>query len=151
MGDAEKMSSLEQDLREEVELLHRFFVRWFNGTAKPSELEEIFLPRMDDETFFVSPDGHRLERDSLVSMFGDAHGSNPEFRIDVRDVRLLRDLGDTLLITYCEWQRGARASARSDNGRVTTALLGRGAPFKWLHVHETWLPEAEQASGDYAF
>lgn len=145
------MSSLERDLREEVELLHRFFVRWFNGTAESGELEEIFLPRMDDETFFVSPDGYRLQRDGLVSMFEEAHGSNPDFRIAIRDVKLLRELGDTLLITYSEWQRGARASARGENGRVTTALLRRGEPFKWLHVHETWLPEAEQAAGDYGF
>lgn len=145
------MSNLEKGLREEVELLHRFFARWFNGTAAPAELAEIFLPRMDPETFFVSPDGYRLERDGLVSMFEEAHGSNPDFRIAVREVRLLREIGDTLLITYSEWQRGARASARSENGRVTSALLRRGQPFKWLHVHETWLPEAEQASGDYDF
>ena len=145
------MSDLEQDLREEVELLHRFFVRWFNGTAAPAELAEIFLPRMDVETYFVSPDGYRLERDGLVAMFEDAHGSNPDFRIAVREVRLLREIGDTLLITYSEWQRGARASARSENGRITSALIRRDRPFKWLHIHETWLPEAEQASGDYDF
>lgn len=145
------MSSLEQDVREEVELLHRFFVRWFNGTAERAELGETFLPRMDEETFFVSPDGQRMERDGLVAMFDAAHGANPDFRIAVREVRLLREIGDTLVITYSEWQRGARASARSENGRVTSALLRRGQPFKWLHVHETWLPEAEQAAGDYDF
>ena len=145
------MSSLETDIRTEIEDVHRFFVRWFTGTAALSELNDLFVSRLDDDMIFLSPDGHPMGREGLVGMFESAHGNNPDFRIAIRDVTVQRDLGEHVLATYTEWQRAARSSARSDNGRFTTVLLKKAQPFRWLHIHETWLPEAVQAAGPFDF
>ena len=136
------MSELEQAVCDEVEYLHRFFVDWFSGTVDEKEVDRVLVPRLDDETFYVTPDGHRLGGPDLVAMFRHAHGTNPDFRIEIRDVKIMRTFGDYLLVTYTEWQKGARASENPDNARVTTVLLERTQPFRWLHIHETWLPEA---------
>ena len=92
----------------------------------------------------------RLEQPALVEAIGGAFGTNPDFRIAITDVRVVRDLGDTVMATYTEWQTGAKRSA-TQNGRFTSVLMTKAAPHRWLHIHETWLPEAEQAAGDYDF
>lgn len=145
------MSSLESDIRTEIEDVHRFFVRWFTGTAEARELNDLFVSRLDDDMIFLSPDGHRMGREGLVGMFENAYGNNPDFRIAIRDVTVHRDLGEYVLATYTEWQKAARSSARPDNGRFTTVLLKKTQPFRWLHIHETWLPEAVQAAGPFDF
>ena len=145
------MSSLETDVRTEVEEVHRFFVRWFTGTAEPRELNDLFVSRLDDDVIFLSPDGHRMGRDGLVGMFQNAHGNNPGFRIAIRDVTVRRDLGEHVLATYTEWQKAARSSALPENARFTTVLLKKARPFRWLHIHETWLPEAVRAEDSFDF
>ena len=145
------MSSLETDVRTEVEDVHRFFVRWFTGTAERRELNDLFVSRLDDDVIFLSPDGHRMGRDGLVGMFQNAHGNNPDFRIAIRDVTVQRDLGEHVLATYTEWQKAARSSALAENARFTTVLLKKAQPFRWLHIHETWLPETVRAEGSFDF
>lgn len=145
------MSNLEAAIRAEIEDLHVFFVDWFTGTAAKDQLETRFGAAMDEGVVFVSPDGARLERADLMNGFAIGHGANPDFRIAIRDVKVQREIGDLVLATYTEWQRGAARSGRADNGRFTTVLMTRDAPHRWLHVHETWLPEAEQATGAMIF
>ena len=150
-GKIKVMGQLQDAVRHEVEELHRFFVAWFNGTVEQGSLDAVLLPRLDDRMLFVSPDGDRLWREDIMSVFRRAFGTNPAFRIQIRDVEILREIGDHLLVTYSEWQKGAGASSRPENARFTTALLTKEQPFRWLHVHETWLPEAESAAGPYDF
>ncbi|MGF1475804.1 MAG: DUF4440 domain-containing protein [Geminicoccaceae bacterium] len=145
------MSDIAVAVRVEIEEIHRFFVRWFAGDANTIELDEFLLPRLDTDLVYVTPDGHRFGRDALVSMLRKGHGDNADFRIRVEDVRIRRELGDDLLATYTEWQRGARASSQAENARITTVLLTKRQPFRWLHIHETWLPEAERAAGSFDF
>lgn len=145
------MSELEDDIRNEVEDVHRFFVAWFTGAAAEADLDTVFVPRLDEQVFFISPDGRRLARDGLLAMFRGAHGNNPDFRIAIRDVKILRDVGDHLVVTYTEWQKGAKTSRQSDNARFTTLLITKAQPFRWLHIHETWLPDAERAKGSFDF
>ncbi|MEM7221715.1 MAG: hypothetical protein AAF495_01965 [Pseudomonadota bacterium] len=144
------MSALEEAVRREIEEVHRFFVEWFNGTARRSDFDSRFADRLDPEMVFVSPDGNRPDRTALLAGIRQAHGANPGFRIAIRDVKLLRDLGEALLVSYTEWQRGARSSARGENARFTTLVITK-PPFRWLHVHETWLPEAGRAAGSFDF
>ena len=60
-------------------------------------------------------------------------------------------LENHLLVTYTEWQTGARTYDRPRNGRLSTALMTWAEPFRWLHVHETWLPQAEIDGADFDF
>ncbi len=144
-------TALVDAVRAEIEDLHVFFVEWFTGRSDPTALGTVFAPRMLPETLFVSPDGNRLSGPELVRMFDGAHGANPGFAIKIRDVRVLKDFGDHLLADYTEWQRGAKASTPPDNGRVTTVILRKGAPFGWLHIHETWLPPRDYPADAFAF
>lgn len=145
------MHALENDVRKEVEELHRFFVDWFTGRAEKSALNTVLLSALDEDLLFISPDGHRLVRDTLLDGFRAGYGKNPDFRIAIRDVKVLRDLGDHVLVTYTEWQRGSRASGQSENARVASVVMTRERPFRWLSVHETWLPEDIRAAGPFEF
>jgi len=145
------MHALENAVRAEIEDLHRFFVDWFTGRAELSTLNTILLSALDEDLLFVSPDGHRLNRDALVEGFLAGHGTNPDFRIAIRDVEIQHDLGNHVLATYTEWQRGARMSAQSENARRTSVLMTRQAPFRWLSVHETWPPEEARSTSSFDF
>ena len=145
------MSDLEQRVRNEVEDLHRLFVAWYSGSVAPEALESDFVPRFDPGFVIVTPDGNHTAIDGLTAGFRKAHGVNPDFCITIRDVMIRHELPDHLLDTYTEWQTGARAHDRPKNARLSTVLMTRVAPFRWLHVHETWLPQGEIDGGDFDF
>ena len=145
------MTELHDAIRMEIEDLHRFFVDWFTGVAAGETLNDRFGAAMAPDVVFISPDGQRLTRDDLMTGIGAAHGGNPNIRIAVRDVRVLREIGDSVLVTYEEWQIGAARPGHANNGRLSTALITRDAPHQWRHIHETWLPEDVQAAGPYDF
>ena len=138
----------------EVDRLHQFFVAWFSGTADndPAVLERELLSALGPELRYVLPGGECLARATLAEGLGQAHGINPEFRIKIDEVRLTASQGSLCVATYREWQRGAKNSA-PENGRMSTAVFETdgAAPggLRWLHIHETWLPEAVVSA--YAF
>lgn len=145
------MDNLLNDIRREVVDLHAFFVRWFNGTVVREELVPCFLSHMIDEVVFISPDGDVLRREQLESGFSQAYGTNPDFKIEIRDVQILQKFGEIVLVNYTEWQKGAKASSQEQNARITSALIDTGAPFQWYHIHETWLPENIRKADPFAF
>ncbi len=144
-------NDLEQRVRNEIEELHRFFVAWYSGAVAPEALESDFVPRFDPGFVIVTPDGRHTAIDGLTAGFRQAHGVNPDFRIAIRDVAIRHEMADHLLATYTEWQSGARAYDRPRNARLSTVLMTRTESFRWLHVHETWLPQEEVDGGDFEF
>lgn len=94
------------------------------------------------------PGGKLLRGDALFADMRRAHGANPRFRIQIRNVeaRRLGENGALILATYAGWQKNALNSKPPNNGRLSSALLKHDAAAPhgplWLHVHETWLPEA---------
>jgi hypothetical protein len=141
----------EQAARSEIESLHSFFVDWFSGRLAESEFEAGFLSRFAPDFLLVPPAGTLLTLEQLADGVRAAHDSNREFRIAIRNVTLQRRFDGHLLVTYEEWQRNALASTPPDNGRLATVLFQQGRPLRWLHVHETWLPEAVARAGPYDF
>ncbi|MGI9589919.1 MAG: hypothetical protein ACR2P8_01020 [Myxococcota bacterium] len=144
-------SELEREVRQEIEALHQFFVGWFSGELPESEFEAGFLGRFDPGFVLIPPAGSLLQLEDLASSIRAGHASNPAFRIAIRKVRVQRVLDRHVLATYEEWQRNARASQPPDNGRIATVLFEQARPLRWLHVHETWLPEPVQSAGPYDF
>jgi len=137
---------------EEIERLHRFFVDWFSGTI-PDDDETFrgrFLDSLDPEFVLIPPAGNTVTWDELTTGIRSGHGSNPDFRIAIRNVVVRRAVNGVVLATYEEWQRNARASNPPDNGRVSTVLF-RAEDLCWLHLHETWLPERIMSSGPFDF
>ena len=136
MGD-----SLEQRVTREIEALHEFFVGWFPGVLPESSFEPEFLNRFAPELVFIPPAGTLLGLSDLASSVRAGFATNPDFRVQIRNVRVHREIDGHVLATYEEWQRNARASTPPDNGRLATVLFREtGERLEWLHIHETWLP-----------
>jgi hypothetical protein len=117
MRDGGMTVALLDEVRDEVVRLHDFFTGWFSGV---------------------------LPEDALLNGLRAAHGSNPDFRIEIRDTRLLGDWPDCGLVLagYVEAQFGARNTTPPDNLRRATVLFERGAKgLIWRHVHETAMPQ----------
>ena len=143
-------------VRPEIESLHRFFVRWFGGQCPSSaaEFETNFTVRFDPDFKLIQPSGALLSLSELSEAVRLGHGSNPEFRIEIRNARVHRQDAGLVLATYEEWQRNAKASKPPNNGRIATVLfesVPADRDLRWLHVHETWLPSERIAAGPYDF
>lgn len=145
------MSTPLDAIRDDIAALHAFFEAWFNGSADPVMLDAELVARLDPAVVFISPEGHVLDASQLINGFKSMHSSNPNFRIGIRDVAIRQDLGAHILATYTEWQIGATASEPANNARLNTVLMTKSAPFRWLHVHETWLPAALQDAEAFNF
>ena len=143
--------SIEERVREEIEALHRFFVGWFSGALPESDFEDGFLARFDADFLLIPPAGTLLGLDALASGIRAGHGSNAQFRIAIRNVRVHRAAGGVVLATYEEWQRNALASKPPDNARIATVWFAEADPLRWLHVRETWMPDAVAEAGAYDF
>ncbi len=141
-----------QTLKGEIEGLHIFFEEWFSGRCDQADFEGRFDHRFDSKTVLVQPGGQLYARDEFREAVRSAHGTNPDFRIQIRNVTIHREKGDLFLVTYEEWQRNALASKPPDNGRLSSVLfdMSTGSPV-WLHIHETWLPEAVIQSDEFDF
>ena len=143
--------SLEQ-VRKEIEDLHQFFCGWFAATLPETDLATQFLPRFSKEITLIPPAGIKLGMDELLNMMRGGYGSNPDFRIQIRNVTIRHESDSTVLATYEEWQRNALASKPADNGRISTVLFVKeNDVLIWLHVHENWLPEDIVAAEAFEF
>lgn len=145
------MTIVLDDVRQEIVEFHAFFVAWFNGSVDAGSLGEQLVARLDPGMKLISPDGAATSVDQLIDGFRQSFGCNRDFRIQIRDVAICHDLGAHVLATYTEWQTGSRKSASARNARQSSILMTRRHPFRWLHVHETWLPEAVRAADPFDF
>lgn len=145
------MDDLEEQVRREVVELHDFFVDWFNGTIDRDQLQDGFIAHMHPDFIFLTPDGIERSRDDLVTGFKAAHGGNPAFRIQVRDVKVRHDLGDQVVATYTEWQKGSQTTAVPNTARITTVVMTKDQPPRWLLAQETWLPDAIRDADPFDF
>ena len=151
VGVQSMSSTLESDVRDEIVALHEFFVGWFSGTLPKSAFETQFLSRFSPDFLLIPPAGTLLTLEDFQTGLRAAHGTNPDFRIAIRNVKLRRVLDSHILATYEEWQRNALASKPPDNARIASVLFNRNQSLEWLHVHETWLPEPVASAGPYDF
>ena len=138
-------------VRLEIEALHQFFIGWFTGALPETAFESGFLARFSADFVFIPPAGRLLGLSDLASAVLDRYSSNPDFRIEIRQVQIRQRFDNYVVATYEEWQRNALASTPPDNGRVATVLLRGTEPLEWLHVHETWLPPETMSAGPYDF
>lgn len=129
-------------LRTEVERLHAFISGWFRGEIVHDAFEAGFTDRMHPEFENIQPSGRVLKRADLIDPIRAAHGSNPDFRITIREPRVLGTWPGLILGTYVEEQSGARNTDPPDNDRRSTALfLSDGPHLIWRHLQETAVPK----------
>ncbi|MGI9476225.1 MAG: DUF4440 domain-containing protein [Hyphomicrobiaceae bacterium] len=130
--------------RTEIEEMHAFIAGWFQGSvAQDAALFEAqFARRLDPALVNIQPSGQVLTRADLLDGIRAGYGGNSKFSIEIDDVALRWADDGLALVTYVEFQRGARNTVPSDNRRISTVLF-RDAPGAaqpvWLHIHETGL------------
>lgn len=135
----------------EIEGLHKFFVGWFTGALPEDTFGESFLVRFSKDMVFIPPAGRFLGIEDLSNSVRAGYGSNPHFRIQIRNVRVHKVFDGHILATYEEWQRNALASTPPNNGRLATVIFTDSDRLQWLHIHETWLPDSVIQAGPYDF
>lgn len=152
-------SQMDTVVSQEISDLHRFLEEWFGGRCENSDayFDKHLQKRIAPGFRIVMPGGKMLRGDALFDDMRRAHGSNLQFRIHIRNVEAhtLGEDGDLILVTYEEWQKNALNSKPPNNGRLSSALLKRSAAapngLVWLHVHETWLPQAIVSADPFDF
>lgn len=129
----------------EIVELHRFFVGWFNGDLPDTDAAwSQFENAVDPDFTLISPDGMVLAREVLLGALRGRNASHPPedgFHIWIKNFTC-RHAGEThVVVTYEEWQR----LKGEERARLSTAVFVRrpSTPngVRWLHVHETWLPD----------
>lgn len=141
-------------VRRHVVDIHQFFVAWVSGECREDDatFRAGLLDRISKDMMVIMPGGVGYPAAVFTKYMRGLHGSNPKFRIQIRNVTVRHRIGDVLIVTYEEWERNARDSTPPDNGRLSTMVLrDRGDDFEILHVHETWLPSDVMAAGPYDF
>jgi hypothetical protein len=134
--------ALEREVREVFEI----FEGWTRGVLPDDDavLGERWVPRLHPDFRVVMPGGAVMGYGDTVAVVHDGYGSNPGFRIALTNFRVVAASGSVAVVTYDEWQRGAR-SGRVDNGRISTVVFTtEGANrARWLLLQQTWMrPEA---------
>ncbi|MGB9359903.1 MAG: hypothetical protein WCC01_15250 [Acidimicrobiia bacterium] len=120
----------------EVRELHAFFGRWYSGVAAPSEFSRLDV--LADSFIMIGPNGRTASVVDVREMIRASYGLRPiDFAIKNVSVR-----SDAPVGTYEEWQ----TDSGTTTGRLSTAVMA-SAPhqpngLQWVHLHETWLPEA---------
>ncbi|MDH3666022.1 MAG: hypothetical protein OEN23_03740 [Paracoccaceae bacterium] len=137
------MTALLDEVTAEIVRLHDFFEGWFQGTLPQNALDTSLAPVLHPDFENIQPAGTVLTRAVLLGAIAKAHGTNPDFRIGIREPRLLGHWPDAGLILagYVEAQFGARNTTPADNLRRSTVLFERlEERLIWRYVHETALP-----------
>ncbi len=144
------MNTLERVSLEIVDL-HDFFTAWFNGSVERDQLEPRFFSHLHEDIVFIPPEGHLLTGPMLKEGFVKGYGTNPDFRIQIRDVVVRHEIDNFVIASYTEWQVGATLSEHANNGRVTSVFMDIGTRIIWRHIHETWLPDSIRAAEKFDF
>ena len=142
---------MQEQVKSEVEALHQFFVGWFSGSLPSERFETDFRGRFDQSFLLIPPGGMLLTLDEFASGVRAAQGSNPDFRIAIRNVTVRQLFDGHALATYEEWQHHALASIPAENARLASVIFALNEPLRWVHVHETWLPKSVSQTRDYNF
>lgn len=142
----------------EIIALHEFFVAWFTGDCENSDacFEQNLVSHFDTDFTMIPPSGELLSGAALWAGLRGLYASNPDFRIQIRNIRERRLAeSDVSIVTYEEWQRAALNSDPPNNARVSSGVLreDRHLPngVRWLHVQETALPESYFAGDPFDF
>jgi hypothetical protein len=149
------MTDLLKRVQTEIDDIHAFFTDWVNGTCPGDEdtFRTNALDHMADNLVVTMPAGRSFGKSDFAGYMSSIYGSNPDFKIKIRDLVLRHHIGSAIVVNYKEWQRNAQDSDNPNNGRQTTMVLRElgNNGFEFLQVHETWLPPEEVENGDFSF
>lgn len=130
----------------EIVELHDFFQGWLGGTLPNTDaVYARLVDTMAAEFSIVTPGGVQIPRAVLLEQLRAAYGSRPGWTIWIENAAVRYQQNGVIIATYEEWQRHADGTI---TGRLSTVVFSEQADtpngVRWVHVHETWLPEAVQ-------
>jgi hypothetical protein len=136
--------------------IHEFFADWVGGRCPGDNatFQKNALDRISDDLVVIMPGGRSFGKSDFAGHMKNIYGSNPAFRIKIRDIRVSHQGADLAVVNYQEWQRDAADSDEPNNGRVTTMVVrnrGESQEPEILQVHETWLPADAVQTADFDF
>lgn len=124
----------------EVVRLHEVIEAWICGTCDEATYRAGFADRLHPDMVIVEPSGKTVRAEQILPSIRDLGASNPAFRIRIEAALVVWQSPDIAAVTYVERQEGATRASNPVNARRSTALIERGSPLIWRHLHETWLP-----------
>lgn len=132
------MTQLQANAAEEIRSLHRAFMDLFTGAARDfSRCEAAFAP----DFAMVGPDGRHLDRATIMKGLHAATAA-PGFIIEIHDIRLVREAGDSVLLQYVEQQYRDGKTTRCRSSALFTAERMAPCGVVWRYLHETWMQDA---------
>ncbi|MER8993382.1 nuclear transport factor 2 family protein [Mesorhizobium sp. M0482] len=150
------MSLQTKEIEATIHDVHEFFTDWVTGRCRGDDamFKKNALDRISEDLVAIMPGGRAFGKKDFAGYMKSIYGSNPAFRIKIRDIRISHQSADLAVVNYHEWQRDAKDSDQPNNGRVTTMVVrdrGYSRGPEILQVHETWLPADVVQSADFAF
>jgi hypothetical protein len=122
----------------EVRELHRFFERWYAGELAPVGIERLAVLAPSFE--MISPEGRTFTRSEVAGMISAGYGSRP-MKIEIRNAAVRYASAPFVMGRYEEWQTVDGVPS----GRISTAVMVEDERMpnglRWVHLHETRLPE----------
>ena len=137
------MTTTADRTRAEIQELHAFFDTWFAGTMPNDGLVFDRFASVTAEGFhIIAPGGAPLDRDAILGAVFMGWGRGA-MNIRTKHEIVRHETDELIVCTYEEWQ----VVDERDRGRLSTVVFRNRADtpngLEWLHVHETWLPEAQ--------
>ena len=132
------------DPAHEIHRLHAVIEAWFR-----SEIDALapFADALAEDFHIVSPSGSTSTKAAVIEGMADAQGrfadADPQFEIEIKNTQLRVDDGDQWLLTYEEHQRIDGDWEARTSSVLLQEQAAAPAGVEWVHLHETWLAEAE--------
>jgi hypothetical protein len=133
------MTTLADAAAREVAALHTEFVELFTGRLRDFSRVQAVLGA---DFRMVTPQGMCIEREAVISGLRSAR-ARPDFRIEIRDIRPIREQGDWVLLQYVEQQYRDGKTTRRRSTALFEALAEAPCGVVWRYLHETWMQDAE--------
>jgi len=137
---------IDQDIKKEIVIFHKFFVDWFSGFCEQKEkiFEKNLAHKLSGNFKIIQAGGNILDAKSLIEFVRKGYGTSPWFETKIDNITINKNMYDHFyLVTYEEWQQNAQKRDLPANGRISTALIERvnrkNIPFIWHYVHESQL------------
>ena len=130
------ITRIENEIRE----LHQFFQDWYNNQLSPTDENFSRCVNVLHPNFtIIFPSGDQVHYQTLLKNLRNAHGSQANMRIWIKQIQVLHQIGELVLATYEEWQE----TNGQETSRLSTVLFQKAPTtpngLRWLHVHETWI------------
>ena len=127
-----------QAIKTEILRLHKDFADWYN--AKVTKENKIFNSKitntLDKNFHIVLPDGYEYNKDSFCKMVYKDYGTDKDFLIKIKYLKIRKLEPNLFLARYEEWQYFDK---NIQSKRTTVSILKKDKKSKiiWIHIHES--------------